>query len=38
LQDTLLEIQALEQAVDVETVFTDQFLDRIYADGELIWP
>ena len=38
LEDSLLEFQALASPVDVNTVFTDQFLKRIYQDGELVWP
>jgi ABC-type nitrate/sulfonate/bicarbonate transport system substrate-binding protein len=38
LADTLLEFEALEKAVDVNEAFTNQFIERIYEDGELIWP
>jgi ABC-type nitrate/sulfonate/bicarbonate transport system substrate-binding protein len=38
LADTLLEFQALEKAVDVNEAFTNEFVERIYQDGELIWP
>ena len=36
--DSLLEYEGLPKAVDVETVFTDRFLDEIYEDGVLQWP
>lgn len=38
LEDTLLEFDALESPVEVDAVFTDEFLRRIYEDGELVWP
>ncbi len=36
--DTLVEFESIEKPVDVATVFTDEFLRRIYRNGELIWP
>ena len=36
--DSLLEYEGLPKAVDVETVFTDRFLEEIYEDGVLQWP
>ena len=36
--DSLLEYEGLPSAVDVNTVFTDRFLDEVYEDGELQWP
>ena len=36
--DSLLQHEGLPQAVDVESVFTTQFLDAIYEDGALQWP
>jgi len=38
LADTLLEFQALEKAVDVNEAFTNEFVQRIYENGQLIWP
>ena len=36
--DSLLEYGGLSNAVDVDSVFTDRFLDEIYEDGALQWP
>ena len=36
--DSLLEYGGLSNAVDVNSVFTDRFLDEIYEDGALQWP
>ena len=36
--DSLLEYEGLSNAVDVDSVFTDRFLDEIYEDGVLQWP
>jgi ABC-type nitrate/sulfonate/bicarbonate transport system substrate-binding protein len=36
--DTLLEFEAITRRLDVSTVYTDQFLKRIYKDGKLQWP
>ncbi len=36
--DSLLEYEGLPKAVDVDTVFTNRFLDDIYEDGDLQWP
>jgi ABC-type nitrate/sulfonate/bicarbonate transport system substrate-binding protein len=38
LADTLLEFGALEKAVDVNAAFTSEFVERIYRNGQLIWP
>jgi len=38
LADTLLEFGALEKAVDVNKAFTSEFVERIYKNGQLIWP
>jgi ABC-type nitrate/sulfonate/bicarbonate transport system substrate-binding protein len=38
LADTLLEFQALAKTVDVNQAFTDDFVQRIYENGELVWP
>jgi ABC-type nitrate/sulfonate/bicarbonate transport system substrate-binding protein len=38
LADTLLEFQALAKAVDVNGAFTNEFVQRAYQDGQLIWP
>jgi ABC-type nitrate/sulfonate/bicarbonate transport system substrate-binding protein len=38
LADTLLEFGALEKAVDVNEAFTNEFVERIYKNGQLIWP
>ena len=34
----MLEYKGIEKAVDVSTLFTDQFLKAIYKDGKLVWP
>jgi ABC-type nitrate/sulfonate/bicarbonate transport system substrate-binding protein len=36
--NTLLQYESIEKAVDVNIVFTDEFLRRAYKDGELVWP
>ena len=36
--DSLLEYEGLPNEVDVNTVFTDRFLEEVYEDGELQWP
>ena len=36
--DSLLEYEGLSNAVDVESAFTNRFLDEIYEDGVLQWP
>ena len=33
--DVLLEYKGIDKAVDVTTVFTDQFLKTVYKDGKL---
>jgi ABC-type nitrate/sulfonate/bicarbonate transport system substrate-binding protein len=38
LADTLLEFGALEKAVDVNKAFTNEFVERTYENGQLIWP
>jgi ABC-type nitrate/sulfonate/bicarbonate transport system substrate-binding protein len=38
LADTLLDFGALEKAVDVNEAFTNEFVERIYDNGQLIWP
>jgi ABC-type nitrate/sulfonate/bicarbonate transport system substrate-binding protein len=38
LADTLLEFGALEKTVDVNEAFTSEFVERIYRNGQLIWP
>jgi ABC-type nitrate/sulfonate/bicarbonate transport system substrate-binding protein len=38
LADTLVQFGALEKAVDVNEAFTSQFVERIYKNGQLIWP
>ena len=38
LADTLLEFEALEKAIDVNEAFTNDFVEPIYEDGDLIWP
>jgi ABC-type nitrate/sulfonate/bicarbonate transport system substrate-binding protein len=38
LEDTLLEFGALDKAVDVNGAFTNEFVERIYRNGQLIWP
>lgn len=36
LQDSLVEYNAIEKPVDVRTVFTTEYLDRIYENGRII--
>jgi ABC-type nitrate/sulfonate/bicarbonate transport system substrate-binding protein len=38
LADTLLEFQALAKAVDVNEAFTNEFVERTYEGGQLVWP
>jgi len=38
LHDTLVQFEAIAQPIDVSQAFTDEFLKRIYKDGQLIWP
>jgi ABC-type nitrate/sulfonate/bicarbonate transport system substrate-binding protein len=38
LADTLLEFQALEKPTDVNTAFTNEFVERAYKNGQLVWP
>lgn len=38
LADVLLKYKGLERAVTADDAFTTQFLEAIYADGELRWP
>lgn len=38
LHDSLTEFGAIAKPIDISTAFTDQFLQRIYKDGKLIWP
>jgi ABC-type nitrate/sulfonate/bicarbonate transport system substrate-binding protein len=36
--DTLLEYKAIQKPVDLNSVFTDQFIRGAYKDGKLVWP
>jgi ABC-type nitrate/sulfonate/bicarbonate transport system substrate-binding protein len=38
LADSLLEFGALQEAADVSGAFTNDFVERAYKDGEIIWP
>ncbi len=38
LHDTLVEFEAIAKPIDVSQAFTDEFLKRIYKDGQLVWP
>ena len=38
LHDELIEFQALSTPFDYRTAYDDQFLERIYQDGNLRWP
>jgi ABC-type nitrate/sulfonate/bicarbonate transport system substrate-binding protein len=38
LADTLLEFQALAKAVNVNEAFTNEFVERAYENGQLVWP
>jgi ABC-type nitrate/sulfonate/bicarbonate transport system substrate-binding protein len=38
LHDTLVEFDAIAQPIDVSQAFTNEFIERIYDHGELVWP
>jgi ABC-type nitrate/sulfonate/bicarbonate transport system substrate-binding protein len=38
LADTLVEFGALDNADDVNKAFTNEFVERIYTNGQLVWP
>lgn len=37
-QRALLDVGALEKAVEIERVMTDRFLREVYRDGKVVWP